>query len=383
MATKRDYYEVLGLKKGAGDAEIKKAYRQMAKKYHPDVNPGDKQAEENFKEVNEAYEVLSDANKRARYDQFGHEQPGMGGGGYSGFDGFGGFGGGGGGFGGFDDIFSAFFGGGAAGGARNNGPVQGDDLRYDITITFEEAAKGCSKEINLTRHEECKTCHGSGAKEGTQPQTCTACKGTGQVRVTQNTPIGRIQNVRTCDACHGSGKVIKEPCAKCGGKGQVRTTKKRTIKIPAGIDNGQVIRVSGQGEPGLRGGPSGDLQVLVRVRPHKFFVRSGNDLHLKMPISLTQAALGAEIDVPTLDAPVKYQVPEGTQPGTVFRIKGQGIPSLRGGNKGDLFIEMNVEVPKKLSEKQKDLLRQFEGTVTGKEYEQKKSFIDRVKDAFN
>lgn len=350
----------------------------MAKKLHPDVNPGDKQAEEKFKELNEAYETLSDPQKKARYDQFGHEQPGMGGGGYSDFGGFGG----GAGFGGFDDIFSAFFGGGG-GGAQRNGPVQGDDLRYEVTLTFEEAAKGCSKDINVTRHEECSACHGSGAKEGTHPQTCSACKGTGQVRVTQNTPFGRIQNVRTCDACRGTGKVIKDPCAKCAGQGQVRTTKRRSVKIPAGIDEGQVIRVSGQGEPGLRGGPPGDLQVLVRVKAHKYFVRKGNDMYCTVPISLTQAALGAEIDVPTLDSPVKYQVPEGTQPGTVFRVKGQGIPSLRSGNKGDLFIEINVEVPKKLTDKQKDLLRQFEGAMTGKEYEQKKSFFDRMKDAFN
>ncbi|MEA4897942.1 molecular chaperone DnaJ [Bacillota bacterium Meth-B3] len=381
MATKRDYYEVLGLTKSASDAEIKKAYRQMAKKLHPDVNPGDKQAEEKFKELNEAYEVLSDAQKKARYDQFGHEQPGQGYG-YGGFEGFGGFGGGGASFGGFDDIFSAFFGGGATGG-QHSGPMQGDDLRYEVTLSFEEAAKGCSKDINLTRRETCTACHGSGAKEGTQPQTCSACRGAGQVRVTQNTPFGRIQNVRACDACHGTGKVIKDPCLKCGGQGQVRVTKRRTVKIPAGIDDGQVIRVSGQGEAGVRGGPPGDLQVLVRVKPHKYFTRRGTDLHCAVPVSLTQAALGAEIDVPTLDAPIKYAVPEGTQPGTVFRIKGQGIPSLRSGAKGDLFIEINVEVPKKLTDKQKDLLRQFEGTMTGKEYEQRKSFFDRMMDAFS
>lgn len=383
LAAKRDYYEVLGIQKDASDADVKKAYRQMAKKYHPDVNAGDKSAEDKFKEVNEAYENLSDPQKRARYDQFGHEQPGagFGGGQYSDFGGFGG--GGGGGFGGFDDIFSAFFGGGGGGERRSQGPVQGDDLRYEVTLSFEEAAKGCSKDINLTRHEECPTCHGSGAKEGTQPQTCTACKGAGQVRVQQNTPFGRIQNVRVCDVCHGTGKVIKEPCTKCGGNGQVRTTKKRTVKIPAGIDDGQVIRVSGQGEPGARGGPAGDLQVLVRVKPHKYFTRKGTDLYCAVPISLTQAALGAEIDVPTLEKPVKYMVPEGTQPNTTFRIRGQGIPSLRGGNKGDLYIEINVEVPKKLNEKQKDLLRQFEATTSGREYEQKKSFFDRMKDAFN
>ena len=347
------------------------------------MNPGDKTAEEKFKEINEAYEVLSDPQKRARYDQFGHEQPGagFGGGSYSDFSGFGG----GSGFGGFDDIFSAFFGGGFGGGSggRQRGPVQGDDLRYEVTLTFEEAAKGCAKDLNITRHEPCSACGGTGAKAGTQPQTCSACKGTGQVRVQQNTPFGRIQNVRACDVCHGTGQVIKDPCPRCGGAGQVRTTKRRTVKIPAGIDDGQVIRVAGQGEPGQRGGPPGDLQVLVRVRPHKYFVRKGNDLYCTVPISLTQAALGAEIDVPTLEQPVKYNIPEGTQPGTVFRIRGQGIPSLRGGVKGDLYIEINVEVPKKLTDKQKELLRQFEGSLTGREYEQKKSFCDRMKNAFN
>lgn len=379
---KRDYYEVLGVDKTADEAAIKKAYRQLAKKLHPDVNPGDKQAEEKFKELNEAYEVLSDPQKRARYDQFGHEQPGMGGGagGYGDFGGFGGFGGAGG-FG-FDDIFSSFFG-GAAGGARSQGPQQGDDLRYDLTISFEEAAKGCNKEINLVRDEECPVCKGSGAKEGTSPTTCPTCKGTGQVRVTQNTPFGRIQNVRVCETCHGEGKIIKDPCGKCNGRGYVRTSKRRTIRIPAGIDDGQVIRISGQGEPGLRGGPSGDLQVLVRVRPHKYFTRKGYDLYCAIPISFTQATLGAEIDVPTLDKPVKYNVPEGTQPGTVFRVKGQGIQNLRNSGKGDLFVEINVEIPKRLSEKQKDLLRQFEASTSGREYEQKKSFFERMKDAFN
>lgn len=384
LANKRDYYEVLGLTKSASEADIKKAYRQMAKKYHPDVNPGDKQAEEKFKEINEAYEVLSDAQKKARYDQFGHEDPTAGFGGGATYSDFGGFGGGG--FGGFDDIFSAFFGGAAgAGGGQSarRGPVQGDDIRQEVTISFEEAAKGCEKEINVVRDEDCPTCHGSGAKEGTSPTTCPTCKGAGQVRVQQNTPFGRIQNVRTCDTCHGEGKIVKDPCTRCNGRGRVRTSKKRTVRIPAGIDDGQIIRVSGQGMAGLRGGPAGDLQVLIRVRPHKFFARKGTDLYCTVPISFTQAALGGAVDVPTLGSPVAYNVPEGTQPGTVFRIKGQGIPSLRTGTKGDLFVEMNVEVPKKLTDKQKDLLRQFESTVTGREYEQKKSFFDRMKDAFN
>ncbi|MDO4546932.1 MAG: molecular chaperone DnaJ [Clostridia bacterium] len=380
MAAKRDYYEVLGVGKTASEAEIKKAYRQLAKKYHPDINPGDKQAEEKFKEVNEAYEVLSDQQKRARYDQFGHEQPGAGGAGYSDFGGFSGFGG----FGGFDDIFSSIFGGGGfSGSSARRGPVQGDDLRYEVTLTFEEAAKGCAKEINVTRHEECPTCSGTGAKPGTQPQTCTKCKGTGQVTVTQSTPFGRMQNIRVCDACQGTGQVIKEPCSKCSGRGRVVTTKRRKINIPAGCDTGQIIRISGQGEPGERGGPPGDLQVVINVRPHKYFVRKGSDMYVTIPISIIQAALGAEIDVPTLDSPVKYNVPEGTQPGTVFRIKGQGIPNLRGNGRGDLYIQMNVEVPTKLSDKQKELLKQFDNSSTGREYEQKKSFFERMKSAFN
>ena len=382
LATKRDYYEVLGVAKTATDAELKKAYRNLAKKLHPDVNPGDKAAEDKFKELNEAYETLSDPQQRARYDQFGHEQPGQGGGGYGGFNGdFSGFGGGGG-YGGFDDIFSAFFGGGA-GSAQRQGPRRGADLRADITIEFEEAAKGCQKDINLTRDEECEACKGSGAKEGSQPQTCSTCGGTGQVSVVQNTPFGRIQNVRTCDTCHGEGKVIKDPCTKCNGRGKVRTTKRRTVKIPAGIDDGQVIRIGGQGQIGERGGPAGDLQVVIHVKPHKLFTRKGFDLYCSIPISFTHAALGGDIDVPTLGKPIKYNIPEGSQPGTVFRIKGQGIQNLRGTGKGDLYVEMNVEVPRKLSDKQKALLRDFEGTVTGKEYEQKKSFFDRMKDAFN
>lgn len=379
---KRDYYEVLGLNKQATDDEIKKAYRKLAKQHHPDLHPDDKEAEAKFKELNEAYGVLSDPQKKAQYDQFGFDGPNMGGG-AGGYGGFGGFGGGAG-FGGFDDILNSFFGGGGFGGQqRYNGPIDGDDLQMQITITFEEAAKGCEKEINLVRDEPCDTCKGTGAKAGTSPVTCTTCGGTGQVRVTQNTPFGRIQNVRACDACRGTGKIIKEPCTRCNGRGKLRTSKKRTIKVPAGIDNGQIITIRGQGELGERGGQPGDLQIYVTVRPHRFFVRKGFDLHCEIPITFSQAALGAEIDVPTLEKPVKHAVPEGTQPGTVFRIKGQGIQNLRGSGKGDLFVKVNVEVPRKLSDKQKDLLRQFDAELTGKEYEQKKSFFDRMKDAFN
>ena len=373
---KRDYYEVLGVDRNADDAALKKAYRQLAKKLHPDVNPGNKDAEEKFKEVNEAYEVLSDPQKRARYDQFGHEDPTAGGygGGYggAGFEGFGGFG----------DIFSEFFGGGSPGGARARGPVQGDDLRYDLVLTFEEAAKGCTKELNITRDEVCPDCKGSGAKDGTQPVVCPTCKGSGQVFGVQNTMLGSIRVARPCTTCHGEGKIVKDPCTKCNGRGKIRTNRRVTVKIPAGVDTGRVMTMGGQGMAGEHGGPAGDLQIVFTVRPHKFFKRKDYDLYCEVPISLTQAALGAEIDVPTLDKPVKQIVPEGTQPDTVLRIRGQGVQNLRGTGKGDLYVTLKVEVPRKLTEKQKDLLRQFDASMTGKEYEGKKSFFERMKDAF-
>ena len=375
---KRDYYEVLGVDKSADDAAIKKAYRTLAKKYHPDVNPGDKDAEEKFKEVNEAYQVLSNPQKRAQYDQFGHDGPqGFGGGAYSDFSGFGGAGG----FG-FDDIFSTIFGGGM-GGNRRNGPVPGDDLRYDLSITLDEAAFGCEKEINLVRDEECPDCHGTGAKPGSKVEKCPTCGGTGQERVTQNTPFGRIQNVRTCSRCHGSGQIISEPCVKCHGRGKIRVSKRKTVKVPAGISDGQVLTIRGQGGLGERGGEPGDLLIVVSVKRHKLFQREGDNLHIELPITFTQAALGAEIDVPTLRKPVKYRFPEGTQPGQVFCIRGEGVPHLRGSGKGDLYVTAVVEIPKKLTEKQKELLRQFDGTASGNQYEKKKSFFDRVKDAFS
>lgn len=379
MANKRDYYEVLGVAKDADEAAIKKAYRQLAKKYHPDVNPGDKTAEEKFKEVNEAYQTLSDPQKRQVYDQFGPDGPqaGFGGGGFGGFSGFEG-----GGFGGFEDIFSTFFGGGM-GGAQRNGPIPGEDLRYDLTISFEEAAKGCEKEINLVRDEECPTCNGSGAKPGSKIDTCPNCHGSGQERVVSNTPFGRIQNVRTCSRCHGAGKIITEPCTKCHGRGKVRVSKRRTIKVPAGIDNGQVLTIRGQGGLGERGGPPGDLMVVITVRPHKLFKRREDNLYIDMPLTFTQAALGAELDIPTLDKPVKFKFPEGTQPGQMFTMKSLGVPHLRGNGKGDLFITAVVEIPKKLTEKQKELLRQFDGIATNSQYEKKKSFVDRLRDAFS
>lgn len=376
MANKRDYYEILGVGKSASDDDIKKAYRKAAKESHPDLHPNDKSAEERFKEVNEAYEVLSDENKRARYDQFGHEAANMGGG-------PGGFGGGGfGGAQGFDSIFDFFFNGGNPAQQRRNGPERGASLRYDLTISFEEAAFGCKKEFKFNRNEQCEACSGSGARAGTQAKTCSTCNGAGQVKVTSQSLFGQIVNMRTCSTCGGSGKIIADKCPKCGGQGQIRVMRTATVNIPAGVDNGQIITMSGQGEPGLRGGPSGDLHVYITVRAHRMFKRDGYNLHCEVPVSFSQAALGGEIDVPTLEGSIKHNLPEGTQNDTVVRLRGQGVQVLRGNGRGDLFIKVRVEVPKRLSDKQKDLLRQFEESLTGKEYEARKSFLDRIKESF-
>ena len=373
MANKRDYYEVLGVDKNASADDIKRAFRRKAKECHPDLHPDDKEAEERFKELNEANEVLSDPDKRARYDQFGFNDPAMGGnpfaGGAGGFD-FGGMG--------FDSIFDMFTGGMGAT-SRRQGPQQGNDLRYDLRITFEEAAKGCTKSFDFYRNENCEACKGTGAKPGTSPVTCQMCHGSGQIRQSG----GWMTTVRTCPTCGGTGKVIQEKCSSCGGSGRTRVRRTATVKVPAGIDNGQTIIMNGQGEPGLRGGPSGDLYINVIVRPHKLFKRDGYDLHLDLPISFTQAALGAEIDVPTLDGSVKYKIPEGTQTDTEFRIRGAGIQQLRSSSKGDLVIHVRVEIPKRLTEKQRELLRQFDETTTGKEYDQRKGFFDKVKELFN
>ena len=373
MANKRDYYEVLGVDKNASADDIKRAFRRKAKECHPDLHPDDKEAEERFKELNEANEVLSDPDKRARYDQFGFNDPAMGGnpfaGGAGGFD-FGGMG--------FDSIFDMFTG-GMGGASRRQGPQQGNDLRYDLRITFEEAAKGCTKSFDFYRNENCEACKGTGAKPGTSPVTCQMCHGSGQIRQSG----GWMTTVRTCPTSGGTGKVIQEKCSSCGGSGRTRVRRTATVKVPAGIDNGQTIIMNGQGEPGLRGGPSGDLYINVIVKPHKLFKRDGYDLHLDLPISFTQAALGAEIDVPTLDGSVKYKIPEGTQTDTEFRIRGAGIQQLRSSSKGDLVIHVRVEIPKRLTEKQRELLRQFDETTTGKEYDQRKGFFDKVKELFN
>ncbi|MBO4379058.1 MAG: molecular chaperone DnaJ [Clostridia bacterium] len=375
MANKRDYYEVLGVDKNASAEDIKKAYRKKAKECHPDLHPNDKEAEARFRELNEANEVLSDPDKRARYDQFGFNDPMNGGG--SGFDtsGFGGFGG----FGDLGDIFSQMFGGGMGSSRRANAPQQGNDLRYDLRISFEEAVFGCEKSFEFYRSELCEDCHGTGAKPGTQPQTCPTCKGSGQVRVQG----GFMTTIRTCQTCGGTGKVIKDRCVKCGGTGRVKRKRTATVKVPAGIDNGQTIVMNGQGEPGVNGGPNGDLYIVITVRPHKLFRREGTNLYLDMPISFPTAALGGEIEIPTLKGTVKYNVPEGTQNGTEFRLRGKGVPQVRSSYVGDLIVRVRVEVPTRLSDKQKELLRQLEESSTGKEYKERKSFLDKMKDLFN
>ncbi|MDX1359200.1 MAG: molecular chaperone DnaJ [Clostridia bacterium] len=362
MADKRDYYEVLGVSKDASDEDIKKAYRKLAKQFHPDVNKDDPKAEQKFKEASEAYEILSDSNKRARYDQFGHEAPGMGGGG-----GFGGFGG----FGGVEDIFESFFGGFGSSSSRRTGPRKGADIREHITIEFEEAAFGVKKSVNVLRHEHCSDCEGTGAKPGTEPEECGKCHGTGRVRVRQNTLFGQFVNEQTCDTCRGSGKIIKEHCTNCRGTGLVRKTRKIDINVPAGIDNGHTISLRGEGEPGQRGGPPGDLLVTVRVKSHKEFIRNGTNILLKITVSFTQAALGADIEIPTIDGKVKYKIHDGTQSGDKFRLRGKGIPSLRTGHRGDQIVEVFVEVPRKLNRKQKAALKEYaevmgEGKKSGK-----------------
>ena len=381
--SKRDYYEVLGVSKTATQDELKKAYRKLARKYHPDLNKDNEEAAEKFKECNEAYSVLSDDQKRAQYDQFGHaafENGGMGGGGgFGGAGGFGGFGGS-----GMEDIFDMFFGGqGGRGGSRaKTGPQRGADLRFDLEITFEEAAFGLEKEINLYRDETCDHCHGEGAEPGSKVESCPECNGTGYVRFTQNTMFGQMVNERPCSRCKGEGKIISEPCKECRGKGTVKRNKKLKVKIPAGVDNGSRLRVSGEGEAGAKGGPSGDLYVYLYVKPHKFFERDGTTVLCEVPINIVQATLGADIKVPTLDGQVTMKVPEGTQPGKVLRLKGKGIPSLRGGGRGDQLVRIKVVVPTKLSDKQKDALRKFADISKDNINPEEKSFMDKVKDFF-
>ena len=359
---KRDYYEVLGLAKGASQDEIKKAYRTLAKKYHPDMNPGDKDTEAKFKEVNEAYAVLSDEEKRQKYDQFGHAafDPASG----SGFGGFGGF------DGGFDfsDLFSSFFGGGRSSSSSRNSPQRGDDIATRITISFEEAAFGCRKEITFARIEGCKDCNSTGAEKGTKPDTCPHCKGSGHVVVQQQTIFGYTQTQRPCPECRGKGKIIKNPCHNCNGKGFVKVNKRLEVNIPAGIDSMQNIVLRGQGSAGKNGGPNGDLIIEVRVKPHGFFTRQGTDLYCEIPISFAEAALGAEIDIPLLgDKTEQLSIPEGTQVGKSFTLRGKGIVDINNPKKqGNVIVTVNVEIPKGLSSEQKKILRSFEDTFDKK-----------------
>ncbi|ABK61831.1 MULTISPECIES: molecular chaperone DnaJ [Clostridium] len=375
MASK-DYYEVLGLSKGASDDEIKKAYRKLAMKYHPDRNQGNKEAEEKFKDINEAYQVLSDPQKKANYDQFGSADFNGGG--------FGGFGGGGfSGMGGFEDIFDSFFGGGFSS-RRRNGPERGADLEYTVSLTFEEAVFGVEKEISITRNEKCDTCAGSGAKPGTDSKTCDKCGGTGQVRVQRNTPLGSFVSTSTCDKCGGSGKVIDEPCTTCHGKGTVRKNKKIKINIPAGVDTGNVLPLRGQGEPGKNGGPNGDLYINIRVSSHKNFERRGFDIYIKEHISFGKAVLGTEITVPTVDGSVKYKIPAGTQSGTTFRLKGKGVPRVNGHGRGNQYVKVIVDVPKAINEKQKAALIAFmeaSGEKLGSDLG-KETIVDKIKKSF-
>lgn len=367
MAEKRDYYEVLGVSKTASDSEIKSAYRKLAKKYHPDMNPGDKEAEAKFKEASEAYAILSDADKRRQYDQFGHAAfDGGAGGGAGGFD-----------FNGFDmgdifgDIFGDFFGGGGRSRSDNNGPMKGQNVRVSVHLTFEEACFGTEKEIELNIKEDCAKCHGTGAKPGTQPETCSKCGGKGQVVFTQQSLFGVVRNVQACPDCHGTGKIIKDRCPDCGGSGYISRRKKISVSIPAGIDNGQSIRIRDKGEPGINGGPRGDLLVQVIVGRHPIFQRQDYDIYSTAPITFAQAALGAEVRIKTIDGDVMYTVKPGTQTDTRVRLRGKGVPTTRNKQvRGDHYVTLVVQVPTKMNAEQKELLKAFDQAMDGKKEEE-------------
>lgn len=376
--SKRDYYEVLGINKSADQNEIKSAFRKLAKKYHPDLNPGDSDAEVKFKEVNEAYGILGDPEKKQKYDQFGHAafdgNQGFGGFNSAGFEDFGDI---------FGDIFGDFFGGSQSRQNRRSGPRKGSDLKVRLNINFEEAVFGAKKEIKISRVEECHVCKGSGAKKGTSKHTCSQCNGTGTVRTVQRTPFGQFASTTTCNTCGGTGEIIDEPCSSCRGAGKEKKTRKITINIPAGVDSGSVIPLRGEGNHGEKGGPAGDLYVYLKVKPHDIFEREGNDIWCEIPISYVKAALGGVVEVPTIDGKVKYDIPEGTQTGTVFRLKHKGIKNLRGTGKGDQYVRVKISVPKKLNEKQRELLKQFAETFGEEPEHEKKGFFDKMKDAFS
>ena len=376
MAEKRDYYEVLGIQKGASEDEIKQAYKKLARKYHPDMNPGDKEAEEKFKEVNEANEVLSDPEKKARYDQFGFAgvDPNYG----AGAGGAGGFGGGFD-FGDLGDIFGSFFGGGFGGGQRRNpnAPQRGESIRASVSVSFTDAAFGCEKSVTLERSEMCGTCKGNGCAPGTTPEVCPDCHGTGTVQVRRQTPMGVFASNGPCRKCGGTGRLIHQPCPDCRGGGTVRKRKTIQVTIPAGIDHGQTISLRGQGNAGKNGGPAGDLLITVMVQPHDLFRRDGVDVFCEAPITFTQAVLGAELEIPTIDGKVKYSIPEGTQTGTVFRLKGKGIPVLNGRGRGDQYVTVTIETPRNLNKEQKEALRKFSETVGENNYEKRKSFFKK------
>ncbi len=375
---KRDYYEVLGVNKSATDDEIKKAYRKAAKANHPDLHPGDKEAEARFKEIGEAYEVLSDGDKRARYDQYGFAgvDPN-----YAADAGFGGFGGGFGDFADLGSIFSDFFGGGASTSSRRNGPRKGENVRASVTLAFEEAAFGCEKEVTAARIENCAKCEGTGSADGAQPETCSACGGSGYTRTVRQTPFGAMQQQVACQRCGGTGKTVRNPCSTCRGKGKVRKNKRISVKIPAGVDNGQAVRVPGEGSVGTGGGATGDLLVEINVKAHPLFERDGSDVLCEMPITFVQAALGGDLEVPTLDGKVRYSIPEGTQTGTTFRLRNTGIPMVGYANRrGDQYVTVVVETPRNLSKDQKELLKRFGENIGEESNPKRKSFFEKVRD---
>ena len=379
MADKRDYYEVLGVGKDADDSAIKKAYRSLAKKYHPDMNPGDKDAEAKFKEVNEAYDVLSDADKKAKYDQFGHAafDPSAGGG--AGYGGFGGFGD----FGDLGDIFGSFFGGGFGGGSsrRANAPTRGEDVMARVSISFEEAVFGVKRDVTFSKVQRCSECSGSGAAKGTKPETCTACGGSGQRRVTQRLGGMAFQTTAPCDPCRGTGRIIKTPCTNCRGTGYVKINKKLAVNIPAGIDDGERIALRSQGCDGRNGGPAGDLIISVSVKPHPIFERDGYNLYCEVPITVAEATLGAEIDVPTLEGNQKFTIPEGTQGGTRFTLKQKGVPYVNNsGRRGDIIFTVNIEIPRGLNEKQREKMREFADACGESNYSKRTGFFKRMFD---